>query len=176
MERDGGVFEWPDTDVDAEDPWRGGCSGGGGGGGGGGALPNGTEAEGRGDGSVSTGDTIIANEGDNVCCIARASVVAGGNTGVCGCRRACFGDREPDAEPGPGPEEPWGMSGGVGESSANLRFLPPCGDTGSGAGCGSGASERHGAAGVGVMLCHWLDQGGGGGTWCPLDDGCRASS
>lgn len=157
----GGVYERTGAGPDP-DGWGGGCSGGGGGGS---TLPYGTEAVGRGDGSVSTGDTIIASEGESVCCIARAGTVAGGGTGVCGCRRACLGDREPDAELELGPECPWGMSGGVGESSANLRFFPPCGDMGSGAewGC-SGASERRGAVGVGVILCHWLDQGGGGGT------------
>lgn len=60
--------------------------------------------DGRGEGSVSTGDTIIANEGESVCCIARAGTDAGGSTGVCGFRRACFGDREPDAETEPEPE------------------------------------------------------------------------
>ena len=160
MERNGGVFEC--LDADGRD---GGCSGGGGGGG---ALPYGTEDVGRGEGSVSTGDTIIASEGESVCCIARVGTDAGGITGVCGCRRACFGDREPDAEPEPepGPEWPWGTSGGVGESSTNLRFFPPpCGEIGSGGGCDcSGASERGGAAGVVVIFCRWLDHGGGGGT------------
>lgn len=115
IERDGGVFECLD-DI-------GGCSGGGGGG----APPYDTDDDGRGDGSVSTGDTIIASEGDSVCCIARAGTDAGGGTGVCGCRRACFSDREPDPDPELelGPGCPWGTSGGVGESSTNLRFLPP---------------------------------------------------
>lgn len=70
----------------------------------------------RGDGSVSTGDTIIAREGDKVCCMARVGADAGGKTGVCGRRRDCLGDRVP------------GKSGGGGDSSANLRFLPECGD------------------------------------------------
>lgn len=103
MERNGGVFECLGVDADADADERGGsgCSGGGGGGG---AVPYGTEDEGRGEGSVSTGETIIASEGESVCCIARAGTVAGGGTGVCGCSRACFGDREPDAEPEPEPE------------------------------------------------------------------------
>lgn len=91
MERIGGVFECLDVDTDA-----GGCSGGGGGGG---AVLYDTEDEGRGESSVSTGDTIIASEGESVCCIARAGTDAGGSTGVCGCRRACLGDREPEPEP-----------------------------------------------------------------------------
>jgi len=132
-ERIGGVCECPDVDG-----WGGGCSGGGSGGGGA-LLPYGTDNDGRGEGSVSTGDTIIASEGESVCCIARAGTDAGGCTGVCGCHRACLGDLEPDAEPEPepGPEWPWGTSGGVGESSTNLRFFPPpWGETGSGAGGG----------------------------------------
>lgn len=95
MERNGGVFECPDVDE-----W-GGCNGGSGGG----APLYGTDDDdGRGEGSVSTGDTIIASEGESVCCIARAGTDAGGGTGVCGCRRACFGDREPDPDPEPEPE------------------------------------------------------------------------
>lgn len=74
--------------------------------------------------------------------------------------------------PEPLPEWPCEMSGGAGESSTNnLRFFPPCGDMGSdcrGNG-GSGASDRP-AIVAGVILCHWLDQGGGGGTVWPLDD------
>jgi len=97
MERNGGVFECPDDD--GRD--------GGGSGGGGGALPYGTEDDGRGEGSVSMGDTIIASEGESVCCIARVGTDVGGSTGVCGCRRACFGDREPDTEPEPEPGPEW---------------------------------------------------------------------
>jgi len=89
--------------------------------------PNGTEDAGRGDGSVSTGDTIMASEGESVCCIAREGTGAGWGTGVWGRRLCCFGDRDP-------------ISSGAGDSSTNLRFLPPWGDIGC-AGC-SGASER----------------------------------
>lgn len=118
-----------------------------------GPVANGTEEAGRGEGSVSTGDTIMASEGDNVCCIARAGTEAGGRTGVCGKRLACLGDRDP-------------RTSGGGDSSANLRFLPECGDKESGGGGSgySGTSERRVGVGFEVMLCHCVHHGGGGGT------------
>lgn len=133
-------------------------------------VRNGIDEEGRGEGSVSTGDTIIASEGDSVCCIARAGTDADGRTGVCGGRLACLGDRDP-------------VGSGGGDSSANFRFLPECGDAESGCGgcggCGgecSGTSERRVGAGFDVMVCHWVVHGGGGGTWCPFVGGCLINS